>query len=419
LADKCTLISCAETEAEDIHATINCLTALGATIGRNEDGFSVTPIDKSLLAKSSKAENAGSEPIIFPCGESGSTLRFMLPVVCALGIRGAFEMKGRLPERPLAPLDAQLQKHGIRLWRDQPGILNCEGQLQASDDYTLPGDISSQYVTGLLMALPLLSAPSKLTVAAPIESADYVVMTLDTAEAFSARPVTKKNFYKDSRNTRFDTRTDTEYEIEGIGTFTSPAQVSTDGDWSNAAFWLCAGAMPRGNVWFSGLQKESTQGDREIYTLLNKMGANITWDGDKIHAQEADRHSSDIDARAIPDLIPILAAVAAVGQGTTTFRNASRLRIKESDRLMSTAKTLKALGANIRETADGLVVQGVKKLGGGIVDAHGDHRIAMMAAIASTACTEPVTITGAQAVKKSYPNFWNDLKSLGKKVIEE
>jgi 3-phosphoshikimate 1-carboxyvinyltransferase len=389
LADSETLIFCRETTAEDIIATVDCLCALGAEIEKNENGYAVTPINREKLAKK-------NETIILPCGESGSTLRFMLPVVCALGVRGAFEMKGRLPERPLAPLDEQLKSHGIRLWREKPDVLFCEGQL-AAGEYELPGDVSSQYVTGLLMALPLLRGKSRLTITSPLESAAYVDITLDVA----------KNFGQTYEN----------FEINGVSSFKNPEKINADGDWSNGAFWLCAGAMPRGDIRMSGLEKNSTQGDREIFNVLKKMGADISWSGGVIHAKEKNRAAAEIDAREIPDLIPVLAAVASVSEGTTVFKNAARLRIKESDRLMSTAKTLTALGADIRETEDGLIVEGKKNLRGGTVDAHGDHRIAMMAAIASAACEEPVTVTNAQAVNKSYPNFWRDLEMLGKKIL--
>lgn len=412
-ANNDTLISCRDTEAEDIFATIECLSALGAVIGRNEDGFAVTPIERDSL------KAASDKTFAFPCGESGSTLRFMLPIVCALGIRGAFEMKGRLPERPLAPLDAQLHNHGIRLWRDKPSVLNCEGQLQHGNDYNIPGDISSQFISGLLMGLSLLKKPSRLTVSGTTESAGYIELTLETAEAFGKKPEVSKSYYDNELNTCFDTRGNTVYIVGGEGDFKSPGYVETEGDWSNGAFWLCAGAMPRGNIRLTGLRKDSIQGDREIYLILSKMGAGISWENEGIRVKEDKRHSMEIDCTQIPDLVPVLAAVACVGSGLTTFQNASRLRIKESDRLTATAKTLSALGANICETSDKLMVEGVPILRGGTVDAHGDHRIAMMAAIASAACTQLITVTGAQAVNKSYPNFWKDLALLGKKVIEE
>ena len=410
-ANEPTLISCRETEAEDIRATIDCLAALGTIIVREKDGFRVTPVNREKMPLGT------DKPVLFPCGESGSTLRFMLPVVCALGIRGAFEMKGRLPERPLAPLDAELEKNGIRLWRDTPEKgeasdlrserlcepptcvgLFCEGKLQAGV-YSLPGNISSQYISGILMAMALTDEQCRLIVTEPIESAGYIEMTLNAAETFGQKIAV--------------TKTSQGFEYDIGGALKSPARAETEGDWSNGAFWLCAGAMPGGNIKLSGLLKDSSQGDREIFDILHRMGADIKYEATTISATEKLRRATEIDAGAIPDLIPVLAAVAAVSEGTTVVTNAARLRIKESDRLMAVAQTLSALGADITETADGLIISGKPTLTGGIIDAHGDHRIAMTAAIASAACTAPVTINGAQAVNKSYPQFWNDLQLLG------
>ena len=398
LSDKETQLLCAETEALDIKATIGCLTALGAFIERQKEGFKVKPINFDYLQDKSKS----SEALVLPCKESGSTLRFMLPIANALGIFGAFHMEGRLPERPMAPLDGQLKNHGISLWRDTPEILYCKGKLTAGD-YQLPGDISSQYISGLLMALPLLDNSSSLTVTEPLESADYIAMTLETAGIFGSKPLIKQS------------QNQIQYEIQGKR-FTSPGQAEVEGDWSNGAFWLCAGAMPGGDIKIRGLKKDSSQGDKELSTILSQMGAGVSWQSDILHVSEKERNHIEIDARAIPDLIPVLAAVAALGNGTTIIRNAARLRLKESDRLLSTANTLSALGADIEETEDGLKIKGKPKLKGGTVDAYGDHRIPMMAAIASAGCTEPVTVTGAQAVNKSYPAFWDDLVSLGKDI---
>jgi len=397
LADKPTIISSRITGAEDIDATIRCLVALGATIQANapQNNYEVSPIDRSHIKV---------EPVLLRCGESGSTLRFMLPVVCALGIHCAFEMKGRLPQRPLAPLDNQLESHDIRLWREPnaPEILKCIGKL-ANGEFSLPGDVSSQYISGLLMALPLMGESNKIVVSEPIESAGYISMTLDAMEAFSQKPEITK--YANGIT----------YHIKN-GNFKSPGEIAAEGDWSNAAFWLCAGAMPGGNVRLCGVSQNSNQGDREVMEILSRMGAGVDYVSDAITVTEKARHATEIDARAIPDLIPVLAAVAAVAEGTTVVKNASRLRIKESDRLATATKTLAALGADIHETPDGLIIRGVKRLSGGTVDAHGDHRIAMTAAIAGSACDAPVTITGAEAVNKSYPQFWDDLKMLGKSI---
>jgi len=323
----------------------------------------------------------------------------MLPIVCALGVSGEFHMAGRLPQRPLVPLDGELERHGIVLTRPNPDVLCTEGRLQPGS-YTLPGNVSSQYITGLLLALPLLSADSTLTVKGAVESADYIHMTLEAAVTFGVAPTLEKNCY----------------HIKGDAPYQSPGTVIAEGDWSNAAFWLCAGAMPAGDIEVHGLNPASSQGDREIVGVLKRMGAGITWMDDVIVSCEDTRRAVEIDAAAIPDLIPVLAAVAAVSRGHTIIKNAARLRIKESDRLASTAQTLNALGANVTEKPDGLQIEGVSQLQGGTVDAWGDHRIAMMAAIASTACNGTVSITGAEAVRKSYPQFWEELAKLGKEV---
>ena len=379
------LMRCRHTKAEDIKATIDCLAALGAKISWIEDGIAVKPIDLNNLP----AECG------LPCHESGSTLRFMLPVACALGVKARFHMSGRLPQRPLAPLDEQLCNRGIRLWRPEPQILCSEGKLLPGE-YSIPGNISSQYITGLLMALPLLPEESILTVVPPIESADYIAMTLDVCKIFGKIPQISQN----------------SYTISGGG-FKSPgSSVQADGDWSNAAFWLCAGAMPGGSIRLKGLRKDSTQGDKEVCDILSRMGAVVSWDGDVITVSEGERRGTEIDAAAIPDLIPVLSAVAAVGKGTTVIKNAARLRLKESDRLATTAQTLNNLGAKVTEGQDGLIIEGVPMLSGGNADSSGDHRIAMMAAIASAACQGPVTLTGAQAVNKSYPDFWEKLNKL-------
>ncbi|MCL2580755.1 MAG: 3-phosphoshikimate 1-carboxyvinyltransferase [Oscillospiraceae bacterium] len=392
LADTQTCILCKKTDAEDINATIRCLRALGAEIVWGGRGLNVTPIDHDRLP-----ENAA-----LPCGESGSTLRFMLPVIAALGVAARFEMAGRLPERPLAPLDAELTRQGVHLTRPEPNILLCEGQLRPGD-FTLPGDISSQYITGLLLALPLLKSWSILNVIGPVESNDYIEMTLEAMAAFKITP----------------TKTDNAYEISERATFLSPGEIICEGDWSNAAFWLCAGCMPGGEIEMRGLSRNSRQGDREIVEILARMGADIRWKGDVLHVKEGRRLGRQIDARAIPDLAPVLSAVACAGQGETQILNAARLRLKESDRLAATAQVLNALGGQIVEQPDSLKIQGKSALSGGEIDSWGDHRIAMTAAIASAACTRPVTITGGQAVNKSYPAFWDDLAALGKQLTIE
>ena len=393
LADECTVIGFEHTGAEDIAATVACLDILGAKITWIPDGFDIAPINRESLPSE----------CILPCGESGSTLRFLLPVVAALGITATFEMKGRLPERPLSPLDEQLTKHGVTITRPTISTLQIEGQLQAGD-YVLPGNVSSQYISGLLMALPLLKQDSTLKIIGNIESAEYITLTTDVHREFGV--------VHDYENQT--------YTINNQN-YQSPQVIQADGDWSNGAFWLACGAMPNCSITLNKIYQNSLQGDRRITDILLQLGATISWQGNQVAVTENQRQAVDIDASGIPDLIPVVAAVLAVAEGTSRITNAGRLRIKESDRLATTAATLNALGAKVTELEDGLMIEGVSSLKGGTVDTHNDHRIAMCAAVAALACTEPVILTGAEAVNKSYPQLWNDFAKLGKKleIVEE
>jgi len=357
--------------SEDIEATIRCLSAFGAEIRREGNRLHVQPA--SALPACCEAD----------CGESGSTLRFLLPVAGALGMDVRFRMHGRLPERPIFPLDRELELGGCRLERPERDILRISGKL-CPGAYELPGNVSSQYISGMLFALSLLKGESSLAITGKTESAGYIDMTLKSMAAFGAAP---------SKN-------DAGYRIPGIGRYASPGSMQIGGDWSNAAFWLCADAIPGCEVSMTGLDEASAQGDRKILDEIQKL-------------RLAGRDAVCVDAADIPDLVPILAACAcARKQGMRVF-NAQRLRIKESDRLESVRRALNALGGSISETPDGLIIDGGAQLRGGEVDACGDHRIAMMAAIASAACSGEVIIRGAQAVNKSYPGFWNDFNALG------
>ena len=387
LADEQTFIKLTHNgqEGADIKATIDCLLALGAKIVRVDEGYNVWPIDRAKLP----------DKCILPCAESGSTLRFMLPIASALGVSCEFHMSGRLPERPMKHLEDELQRKGIHLWRAVPDILCCEGQLCPGEFY-LPGNISSQYVTGMLMALPLLNAYSVLHIAEPIESKGYIDMTLGVLEIFGQK---------------FD-KNQAIYEINGGCELKSPGTTLTEGDWSNAAFWLALGALPGGSVKVSGLNRDSAQGDRAICEILEKMGASVRWDGDVICVSHNQLHGIEIDASNIPDLIPVLSLVASLSAGETVIRNASRLRLKESDRLHAISAVLNTLGANIKEEAEGLRIEGVSYLTGATVDSYGDHRIAMMSGIASMVAKGDMIIRDSEAVNKSYPGFWQVLEGI-------
>ena len=326
-----------------------------------------------------------------PCGESGSTLRFLLPVAAALGKTVDFHMEGRLPQRPLFPLDEQLRAHGANISNLQK-ILRCEGKLTPGH-YTLPGDVSSQYISGLLLALPLLDAPSTLTVTGKVESEAYISMTLKAMEMFGIS-------VKKEENT---------YYIPSCR-YKSPGEVTVEGDWSNAAFWLCAGALGK-PISVTGLDRNSLQGDKKVADILQKFGAEVVWEDGKLTVSPGKLQACDIDAAQIPDLVPILAVVAAAAEGTTRIFNAGRLRLKESDRLETVCNMICALGGKAEQTEDGLKITG-GPLQGGTVDSVNDHRIAMAAAVAASLCKEEVTVLGAEAVEKSYPHFWEDYEKM-------
>ncbi len=367
----------------DIAATAKCLNALGAKVGRTETGFRISPIQKVP---------EGCCELL--CGESGSTLRFLLPVVGALGAQAAFHREGRLPQRPLAPLDGVLTAHGMTLSEDGD-LLLCSGQLQAGD-YEIAGNVSSQYISGLLMALPRLTGESTLTVTGTLESAAYIAMTEDALKLSGVK------FSKSGAS----------YAIPGGQRFRLPLRTAVEGDWSNAAFFLCMGALAKGGVRVEGLNLKSSQGDRGVLDVLRAFGAEVGEEGDTVTVRRGTLRGVTIDASPIPDLIPVLSVVASVAAGETRVENAYRLRLKESDRLQSTANLLRALGGRVEEKEDGLVITGVPALHGGAVETQNDHRLAMSAATAACAATGEVTVDNDACVAKSYPRFWEDYGSL-------
>lgn len=373
--------------SEDIDATARCLVALGGKIDRTKDGFLVSPI---MPGEAFEAD----------CGESGSTLRFLLPVIGALGKEVRLKLSGRLPQRPLSPLWEALIAHGMSLQREGEDVIVCSGKLRGGK-FTMPGNISSQFVSGLLFALPLLGEDSTLTLTGNVESARYIAMTEEAIRAFGIEFTYKDQTYTILGNQKYIYKKDKTLRVEG--------------DWSNAAFWLSAGALGK-KVTLSGLKPDSLQGDKEICRILEKFGAKIESEGETVRALPGVLSGISIDAAQIPDLVPILAVVAAGAKGRTRIRGAERLRIKESDRLKTVCAMLEALGGDIEETEDGLIIEGGKPLLGGRVDSAGDHRIAMSAAIASILAANTVVIVGAEAVGKSYPDFWEHFEKLGGKI---
>lgn len=382
-ADKPTHIRCEQVN-EDITATVECLCALGAKVTRKCNLYEVTPI-KEL-----------NKNAILPCNESGSTLRFLLPICASLGGNFIFEMKGRLPSRPLSPLKELLEENGVTLSRPNDNALSVSGEL-SGECFEIAGNVSSQFITGLLFALSLSKKRSVLKITTKMESEPYINITLDALSVFGINVIKAANTFI----------------IPEDSVLIAPNSLEVEDDWSNAAFPLALGIIGKAPISVEDLLSSSTQGDKRIVDLLREFGGKIEENGNCFTAYPSSLHGIEIDASDFPDLVPILATVASVAKGKTVIYGASRLRLKESDRLMSVSTVLSTLGADIRQTDDGLIINGKDHLIGGSVDAFGDHRIAMSATVASSICNESVTVNGAESVNKSYPDFWQDMKALG------
>lgn len=370
--------------SDDINATANCLKALGASIEICGAEYKVTPI------------TTPADSPTLDCGESGSTLRFFLPVAAALGNNSHFIGHGRLPQRPLSDLLDAMKEQGVTASAESLP-LTLRGKL-CGGHYRIAGNVSSQYITGLLLALPLSDEDSTIEITTALESASYIDITLSVLKTFGIEISINNHTY----------------HIKGGQRYRSPQKLWVEGDWSNAAFFLSAAAL--GNeLTMSGLNKNSAQGDRKILSLLESFGATCTSSETTIGIHADVLNGCTIDIRDTPDLLPILSVVAAYSQGTTTFINAARLRLKESDRLESTAALIRNLGGKAETTEDSITIYGSGLLGG-TVNSCNDHRIAMATAIAATRCKETVTICGAEAVNKSYPGFFDDYQKLGGKA---
>lgn len=367
---------------DDVLATLEAAKALGAQYEIKNNSVAITGFF------SDSQEKVFPKTAIIDCKESGSTLRFFVPIVAALGIKTIFLGDGELPNRPMNDLTAIMEEHGASFESNSGNreILTVDGKLTAGN-YSIAGNISSQYITGLLFALPLLEKNSQIQLTTPLESSPYVDLTLKIMEQFQVSPTVSQDTYSITPSR-----------------YVKQESFTVEGDYSGAAFWFAANALGS-SVKISGLQEDSLQGDKAIIKLLDAM-TNQPLESNTLQ-------EFSIDAKEIPDLVPILAVVAALTQGTTTIFGAERLRIKESDRLLAISQELTKLGANITEKPDGLVIKGKTLLTGGIVDSFADHRIAMALSIAATVASAPVTVLGAECVSKSYPAFYQDFESLG------
>ena len=327
------------------------------------------------------------------CGESGTTLRFLMPLAAVLSDEITFYGRGRLMSRPLEDYINLFSKHSVSCNLEN-GILRLKGTLTPGR-YQIRGDVSSQYVSGLLLALPLLESDSVIELTTELESSGYVDLTLDMMQKFGVI---------------VERETD-RFIVRGKSRYTS-ANIEIEGDYSQAAFFMVAGALGC-DCGITGLKIDSLQGDRMILDILKKCGAKVSLKDGEVKVVGQKLTGQNIDVSNIPDLVPPLAAFFSFCEGKSILYNASRLRYKESDRLMSISKAMNSLGADVRVDGDSLVIIGTKSIHGGTMDSFGDHRIAMMGAVAAVRCENTVSILRSESVNKSYPNFWSDF---GKEV---
>ena len=376
--------------SQDIDATIGAMKNFGVNIVKDNKSLKIRGV-KQLDVKVSGID----------CSESGSTLRFLIPIVAITGKKAVFDGQGELVERPLGPYYKIFDEQRIKYKNSNGKLpLTIEGKLKPGE-YKIKGNVSSQFISGLLFALPLLDGDSKITVTSELESKPYVDLTVDMLKDFSVN-VDNKN-YK-------------EFIIKGNQNFKAK-DCSIEGDFSQAAFWLAADLLGS-EVECGGLNIKSLQGDKAILDIIKRMGGEVLIEGNKVRVLPAKTKGIVFDALECPDLVPVVAVLGALSEGTTEIIKAERLRIKECDRLRAMCSELNKIGADIEEKADGLTIRGKQSLKGGSVYSWGDHRIAMAMAVASVKCTEPVIIKDALCVRKSYPDFWKHFKMLGGKLDE-
>ena len=383
---KCTINNISD--SDDMTATIGCLVSLGAAI---------TKKGTTVFVDATDFANKGADyHYTLNCKESGTTLRIMIPVCAALGLNVTFKGENRLVMRPLDEYLRILPQHGITVTKGENSLpLTISGKLCGSD-FNVSPTVSSQYVTGLIFALSLLENDSVLHLESELVGGQYVDITTDVMKKFGVN-VTKTN------NT---------FSLRGSQKYTTSETLNVEGDWSQAAFFLCCGAIGA-DITVTNLDINSTQGDKKIIDFLKAFGADISIDNDSVHIRKSALKATDIDALDTPDLVPILSVLASFSSGETNILGVNRLKFKESDRLLSTSQMINSLGGNITYTDDCMTIQGVTTLKGGKVDGYNDHRIVMSSAVAGAFCEQETIITDANAINKSYTNFFDDYRSLG------
>jgi 3-phosphoshikimate 1-carboxyvinyltransferase len=370
--------------SEDIRATLGAVRAMGAEAEFREGTLTVA------------GPGRFAEKRVIDCGESGTTLRLIIPVLAALG-GGTVTGRGRLPQRPLQEYLKIFDKQSVAYTRDNAGLPLTVGSGLKSGVFALSGAVSSQYVSGLLFALPLLAGDSEIVIEDALESGGYVDMTVSALRRYGITVEERERYRR--------------YAVPGAQAY-RPCDCTVEGDWSQAAFFLLAGACG-GDVAVRGLKRDSLQKDSAFAVLLKEMGAELTEDAEGIRVKKSRLKAIRADVSQTPDIAPALAGAMAIAEGRSVVTGGSRLKVKESDRIAATAAALNAIGARVTPTADGFIIDGVPSLTGGASSSHNDHRIAMTLACLSPACESAVTIADAQAVDKSYPSFFIVLNKLG------
>lgn len=360
------------TMSKDINATIDALRNIGAEIKINDTDISVKGIDFTQADAS------------INCFESGSTLRFLIPIVCALGISAQFLGEGKLPQRPITPYIRELSTKGVSFRYENTMPFSVSGRLSGGT-FKIEGDISSQFITGLLFALPLCKEDSDIILTSPLQSRPYVDLTIESLHKFGINIAETVDGFHISGNQEYN-----------------PISTKVEGDYSQAAFYYVANSLGS-DIEMTNLSSDSIQGDKKIVEISSSMRYN----------KKGSQQNFIIDVSDIPDLVPVLAVLGCFGNKTSELTNASRLRIKESDRLEAIRSVLNSIGGNIEVVGDSLLIHPIEHFTGGIVDSFNDHRIVMAASIAATKSTNPIIIKNAQAVAKSYPDFFTDYNKLG------
>lgn len=376
--------------SKDIKATIGAMRACGAKITEYKDHLEIVGSDVKRVES------------IIDANESGSTIRFMIPIALAYDAPITFTGKNHLCKRPLDTFFEIFDNQGIEYSRGEDYLpLKVNGGLKPGE-FNIRGDISSQFITGLLYALPLLNGDSVINITTNLESKGYVDLTLDMLNRFGIQ----------IENVEYKS-----FKIKGNQSY-KPADYTIEGDFSQSAFFLVADTLGA-DIMLHAMNKDSHQGDKKIIQDIIDLGGKITFDDDKLKAYPVQTKGCVIDFAQSPDLGPALTVLAALSSGVTEFVNAARLRIKECDRITCMKDELTKLGAKIEENPDGMVITGVDKLNGGVVDSHNDHRVAMAIAMASLKATGDIKILNSACVSKSYPNFWEIFESIGGNVVYE